>query len=357
MTIKVSKPAINIREELADLKQDTGLKGQELMRADTMAELRGIIGTGRKNQIINGDFAVSQRGDYTSATSAVHTTFYLDRWCPNISTVTGTIQDTGFAVKLVATSSATGTLRLRQKLEEMSYLSGKTVTISCQMKSNDANSRIGVYADGWQSTTATHTGGGAWETLSITLTLPSGVSSELSVHLGIDGASSADVSITSGAYCEIKEAQMELGKVATEFEHRSYGEELALCQRYFYNIFHGAASKVYFDLHQYSASGNAGWSAFTVPYPVPMRASPTFIHSMTNAKCTGAALTGGTDTWTYYMQNQGYANVQGNGDASTYSGGGEDKGVIGTYYVSATHGLVSHIVIASGTTFQFDAEL
>ena len=30
--------------------------------------------------------------------------------------------------------------------------------------------------------------------------------------------------------------QMEEGGVATEFEHRSYGEELALCQRYFYKM-------------------------------------------------------------------------------------------------------------------------
>ena len=28
--------------------------------------------------------------------------------------------------------------------------------------------------------------------------------------------------------------QLEVGKNATEFEHRSYTEELALCQRYFY---------------------------------------------------------------------------------------------------------------------------
>ena len=61
MTIKVSKPAINIREELADLKQDTGLKGQELMRADTAQEARTAIGAGRRNIIINGDMRVAQR--------------------------------------------------------------------------------------------------------------------------------------------------------------------------------------------------------------------------------------------------------------------------------------------------------
>ena len=30
---------------------------------------------------------------------------------------------------------------------------------------------------------------------------------------------------------------MEVGSVATPFEHRSYGEELALCQRYFQQLF------------------------------------------------------------------------------------------------------------------------
>jgi len=33
--------------------------------------------------------------------------------------------------------------------------------------------------------------------------------------------------------------QMEVGSVATPFEHRSYGEELALCKRYFQNISNG----------------------------------------------------------------------------------------------------------------------
>ena len=77
MTIKVSKPAINIREELADLKQDTGLKGQELMRADTAQEARTAIGAGRKNLIINGGFDVWQRGTSASGTSNFFTT---DRW-------------------------------------------------------------------------------------------------------------------------------------------------------------------------------------------------------------------------------------------------------------------------------------
>ena len=39
---------------------------------------------------------------------------------------------------------------------------------------------------------------------------------------------------TSGATFDITGLQMEVGSVATPFEHRSFGEELQLCKRYFY---------------------------------------------------------------------------------------------------------------------------
>ena len=35
--------------------------------------------------------------------------------------------------------------------------------------------------------------------------------------------------------------QWEVGSVATPFEHRSFGEELALCQRYYSNVSDGSS--------------------------------------------------------------------------------------------------------------------
>jgi len=228
---------------------------------------------GRRNILINGDFSVSQRGDYTSATTATHLQYYLDRFYVARDGVTGTIQDTGFAAKLVATSSATGTLRLVQPIEDTVWLGGKTVTLSCQMKSNDSNSRLGIYAGAWQSTTAAHTGGGAWETLSMTLTLPASIGAELSAHFGIDGASSANVSISSGAYCEMKDLQLEVGSTATDFEHRGYGEELALCQRYYQRVGTSGADYNMNMTGAYASSGSTFYD--NVKFVTTMRASPT----------------------------------------------------------------------------------
>ena len=45
-------------------------------------------------------------------------------------------------------------------------------------------------------------------------------------------------------YMNITGLQLETGSVATDFEHRSYGEELALCQRYYEVIADGSVSQV-----------------------------------------------------------------------------------------------------------------
>ena len=76
---------------------------------------------------------------------------------------------------------------------------------------------------------------------------------------------------TNDATWHMTGIQLEVGSVATPFEHRSFGEELSRCERYYW--------------HKNVTSGNAGWSysmagldmaiTVTTHFPVTMRASPT----------------------------------------------------------------------------------
>jgi hypothetical protein len=77
---------------------------------------------------------------------------------------------------------------------------------------------------------------------------------------------------TTSATFQMTGVQMEVGSVATEFEYRSYGEELALCQRYYHRITNPSA------LYARICAGkvfSATLGSFTYHFPVPMRASAT----------------------------------------------------------------------------------
>ena len=70
--------------------------------------------------------------------------------------------------------------------------------------------------------------------------------------------------------------QMELGSVATPFEHKSYGEELARCQRYF----EARTIKTNTDqLIAYGYNYSASEIDVEVAFVVPMRANPTIVQT------------------------------------------------------------------------------
>jgi len=76
--------------------------------------------------------------------------------------------------------------------------------------------------------------------------------------------------LTAGASTfDVTGVQLEVGSVATDFEHRSYAQELALCQRYYYQYYSGTEDGYYF--YQYVSSNRM----MDIQHPVPMRIDPT----------------------------------------------------------------------------------
>ena len=100
---------------------------------------------------------------------------------------------------------------------------------------------------------------------------------------------------TNNATWELTGVQLEVGSVATDFEHRSFGQELALCQRYFYQI-NGNNGDI-------SISGgflNASEFFVLVDFPVTMRATPSYTGS-----ATAFRLVGGADSGSKNLNNLG----------------------------------------------------
>jgi hypothetical protein len=80
--------------------------------------------------------------------------------------------------------------------------------------------------------------------------------------------------VSSGEYLEFALCQLELGSVATEFEHRSYGEELALCQRYYTLSPYSGERCIINTVHGHT-KGTTIYEWYTLHFPVEMRTTPT----------------------------------------------------------------------------------
>ena len=250
MTVNVSKPAINVREKLAELDKPTGIAGEAMLRAETPQEQFNLIGAGRRNMIINGDLQVAQRGTSFSNPNAVYT---LDRFVARAGTsgaltVSQESMDYGQTdvpniqnfVRLDQTTARTGAYSFFwQRVEDVTRFDNTEVTISFYAKC-DKNKEIEltVYQDfGTSGSTdvvvedTVFSISTSWKRFEITMHCPSisGKTVNAGSHLLVEFRDE-----TLGTFrLDITGIQLEYGRVATPFEHRSYGEELALCQRYY----------------------------------------------------------------------------------------------------------------------------
>ena len=318
MTVRVNKPSFNIREKLSELGRKFGLKGSELAAAETVQEAREIVSAGRKNMIINGACMINQRfgsGTYTLAGSNDY--YPVDRfrsWASGGGQFTIQRSDNAppgfknslmFTVSTVDSSIASGAYYVIQhRVEGYNFAhlnwgttNAKPVTLSFWVKA-DVTGEYGIsfwnsgqnytyvtsyninVADTWEYKTITIPGpiGGSWLTdngngFGIWWDLGTGSQYSTSTtetwgqNAKFKPTGSTQMIKTSGAKFRMTGIQLEVGRNATEFEHRSYGEELALCQRYFFKL---SNSRLIMGYKRHDGSSN-----FPVNTPVPMRASPT----------------------------------------------------------------------------------
>lgn len=197
---------------------------------------------GRKNKLINGNFDISQRGDFSVSTPTANDDYNVDRWRTYLSTVTAAIEHKSTAqpggitdsksVRVTATSTATGRVGILQVIEDFAELKGKTLTLTALVKANNTNARIGFYDGVTEQYSSAHSGGGAWEPLELTFST-SASTSIAQVILHAAGPTGGLVATNNGDYIEVARVQLEIGDTATEFEKVLVGTVLHRCKRYY----------------------------------------------------------------------------------------------------------------------------
>ena len=255
-----------------------------------LSDPSGNVRAGRKNWIINGSVIVSQRASYATAVSMTTQAYYQDRWTTVINHgVAATIQtkstdqpngQVGNCIRVITSAgSSAAECCVDQRVENPQQFAGKTLTFSVWMKSNTNKAGISHYnnQDSFVAPT-NHTGGGAWEKLTLTHTVNATGPTDFRLRLGMSQSGNTVVGV--GDYFEVTEAQMEYGSVATDFEHRSYGEELADCQRYYcssYKVGQYAGGNHIDTCIREVSNGLNYQNIGNFNFPVQMRTAPTLI--------------------------------------------------------------------------------
>ena len=302
------------------------ISGTILQSGTAVTEAQGGTGTttgyyGFKNRIINGAMVIDQRNAGASVTPA-NDAYMTDRWkygssqaskftAQQVSTApTGFINSLKMTVASAVAVGAGDYFTVYQPIEGLNVAdlawgtaSASTVTLSFYVYSsltgtfggtlrNSAGSRSYPFtytistSNTWEQKSVTVAGDttGTWLTtngVGIYLHFGLGAGATFSGTAGawaaanyISATGATSVVGTNGATFYITGVQLEKGSTATSFDYRPYGTELALCQRYFWNI---------------TGDANGGWghgqalgttnARLFLKFPVTMRASPTLSYT------------------------------------------------------------------------------
>jgi hypothetical protein len=227
--------------QLADLGGDTA----------NLEDISSVLSSGplsNRNKILNGQFDVWQRG--TSFTTTGSFIYFADRWRGYNYTAGSRVDRQTFTVGqtdvpdnpkyYIRLTTGGSEYWLAQRIEDVQTCAGQTVTLSwwgrassnttitartTQEFGSGGSSAVNVATQNFTFTTS-------WQKFTWTTDIASisgktvGTNSFLQVWWQGNLAS-------AGTTIDFAQVQLEVGDTATPFEHRSYGQELALCQRYY----------------------------------------------------------------------------------------------------------------------------
>jgi hypothetical protein len=215
---------------------------------------------GTRNAVINGAMATDQRNVGTSQTftAAAALAYSVDRWygyCTGANVTGQRVQGATagqFRYQFTGAASVTA-IGFGQRIEQLNSadLAGTTATLSVDL----ANSVLTTVTwTAFYATTADTFGTLASPTRTQIATGTFTVNSTIarySANISVPGAATTGIEIvftvgaqTSGTWT-IGDVQLERGTVATPFERRPIGAELALCQRYYETLLGSSVQETY----------------------------------------------------------------------------------------------------------------
>jgi hypothetical protein len=189
---------------------------------------------------------------------------------------------TQYALRAERTSGThRGVVGTQLETIDLKRMLGKTITFSCKLRKGSAltsnisvavatsstEARYGSVVDGGSFTvTNASMNTSTFTTFTYTFAVPSN-----SAALGFKIEFSATQAGATNAYFDVTDVQLEIGTLATPFEHRHYGFELSLCQRYFNRFWNGIPQNYGF-LVGFAINTTSVYSYTTFPI---MRTTPT----------------------------------------------------------------------------------
>lgn len=281
MGVNVTIPKFNLRELASKIKQLGSAAFRNVGTQDNDLATVQYVNQGRKNIVYNGGFDVWQRGT-SGFSSGSGTPVVADGWRAYSTGTAVTLQRANpsyntnrYCMNCTGVAGNTS-LQYIHRVESlnMNKILGKDVTISGKIYNTSLldtfyiSLRRANATDDFTSSTQVH--------ITPALDLPKGWSDFKYTFKSIDSSLATGMAITiafgavTSGNIAISEIQLEQGSIATPFEYRPIGEELALCQRYYQRLTPNGLS--YFS----SGAAYSTTACYSiVNLPITMRANPS----------------------------------------------------------------------------------